>query len=73
MKMIDDVCIPLSTIKEWHKVLDGWRTGMSNEADLLNVMNTLEDIVKANEEEKNEIEDDEYNTMALWVNGEKII
>ena len=48
MKRIDDVCIPLSTIKKWHKVLDGWRTGMSNEDDLFNVMNTLEAIVKAN-------------------------
>ena len=49
MKMIDDVCIPLSTIKEWHKVLDGWRTGMSNEDDLFNVMNTLEEIVMDNQ------------------------
>ena len=52
MKMIDDVCIPLSTIKEWHKALDGWRTGMSTGVDLFNLMDTLEDIIKANEEEK---------------------
>ena len=55
MKMIDDVCIPLSTIKKWHEALDELYDRFIphlnyDKIDL--TLTEIADIVKANEPEK---------------------
>jgi hypothetical protein len=56
MKRIDDVCIPLDTIKEWHKLLEEWHhedpayKSMVESLTKAYLKSTLEDIIKTNEE-----------------------
>jgi hypothetical protein len=54
MRKIDDVCIPLDTIKEWHKVLEEWSNHdpamiaiMENRVTYVQL--ALGDIIEANE------------------------
>lgn len=55
MRRIDDVCIPLDTIKEWHKLLEEWYNHdpamiAMVENRVAYVQLALGDIIEANEE-----------------------